>query len=93
VISGIENMTTLPRGTEALGFYKEASQYVPISSVRLAGEIPAAERPAFQVMDTMSATFGAYVTSRANRKDDFYTRPAGGVDLCNAPVPVRRKPA
>jgi peptidylprolyl isomerase len=44
-------------------------------------------------MDTMSATFGAYVTSRANRKDDFYTRPAGGVDLCNAPVPVRRKPA
>jgi peptidylprolyl isomerase len=93
VVEGIERMSVLPRGTEALGFYKEQGQYVPISSVRLASEIPAAARPAFQVMDTMSATFGAYLTSRANRKDDFYTRPAGGVDLCNAPVPVRRSPA
>jgi peptidylprolyl isomerase len=27
---------------------------------------------------------------RANRYDDFYIRPAGGVDLCNVQVPVRR---
>ena len=93
VVEGIERMSVLPRGTEALGFYKEQGQYAPISSVRLASEIPASKRPTFQVMDTMSATFGAYVASRANRNDDFYTRPAGGVDLCNAPVPVRRKPA
>jgi peptidylprolyl isomerase len=65
---------------------------VPISSVRLASEIPQAERPAFQYMDTQSATFGAYVKARANRKDDFFIRPAGGVDLCNVNVPVRRKP-
>jgi peptidylprolyl isomerase len=44
-------------------------------------------------MDTGSATFGAYVKARANRKDDFFIRPAGGVDLCNAAVPVRKKPA
>ena len=92
VIEGIERMSALPRGTEALGFYKEASQNVPISSVRLASEIPAPERPVFQVMDTMSATFGSYVNARANRKDDFFIRPAGGVDLCNVQVPVRRKP-
>ena len=90
VIEGIERMSALPRGTEALGFYKEASQNVPISSVRLASEIPAVERPVFQVMDTMSATFGSYVNARANRKDDFFIRPAGGVDLCNVQVPVRR---
>ena len=93
VVEGLERMTVLPRGTEALGFYKEPSENVPISSVRLAGEIPATGRPSFQMMDTMSATFAAYLTARANRKDDFYQRPAGGVDLCNAPVPVRRKPA
>ena len=90
VIEGIERMSALPRGTEALGFYKEAGQNVPISSVRLASEIPAPERPVFQVMDTMSATFGSYVNARANRKDDFFIRPAGGVDLCNVQVPVRR---
>lgn len=93
VIEGIERMSALPRGTEALGFYKEASQNVPISSVRLGSEIPAGERPAFQAMDTMSATFAAYLKVRANRDDDFFIRPAGGVDLCNVQVPVRRKPS
>jgi peptidylprolyl isomerase len=93
VIDGIERMSSLPRGTEALGFYKEASQNVPISSVRLASEIPAAERPVFQVMDTMSPSFADYLRVKANRKDDFFIRPAGGVDLCSVNVPVRKKPA
>ena len=93
VIEGIDRLSSLPRGTEALGFYKDESMQVPISAVRLASEIPATERPAYQFMDTGSATFGAYVKVRANRKDDFFIRPAGGVDLCNAAVPVRKKPA
>ena len=93
VIEGIERMSSLPRGTEALGFYKDASMHVPISAVRLASEIPAGTRPVYQYMDTQSASFGAYVKARANRKDDFFIRPAGGVDLCNASVPVRKKPA
>ena len=93
VIEGIERMSSLPRGTEALGFYKNESMHVPISSIRIASEIPDAGRPAYQYMDTASATFGAYVRARANRQDDFFIRPAGGVDLCNAAVPVRKKPA
>jgi len=93
VISGIEAMTTLPRGTEALGFYKERSQDAPIASVRLASEMSEAERPSFQYLDTDSPAFADYVHARANRKDDFFIRPAGGVDLCNAPVPVRPSPA
>ena len=93
VIGGIENLSTLPRGTEALGFYKERSQDVPIASVRLASDLPVAERPSFQAMDTNAAAFRAYVKARANRKDDFFIRPAGGVDLCNAPVPIRPAPA
>ena len=92
VVEGIDRMSALPRGTEALGFYKERSQDVPIANVRLASQLPAAERPAFQQMDVMSATFADYLRLRANRKDDFYIRPAGGVDICNAPVPVRRAP-
>lgn len=93
VIEGIERLSPLPRGTEALGFYKDESMHVPIAMVRMASEIPAAGRPAYQHMDTQSASFGAYVKARANRKDDFFIRPAGGVDLCNASVPVRKKPA
>ena len=91
VIDGIDKMSTLPRGTEALGFYKDKAQYVPIASIRLASEMPAAERPSFEVMDTSSATFARYLKIRANRHDTFYIRPAGGVDLCNVQVPVRKK--
>ncbi|MEO7634156.1 MAG: peptidylprolyl isomerase [Sphingomicrobium sp.] len=92
VVEGIEHMTTLPRGTEALGFYKDKAQYVPIAKVQLASAMPAGERPAFQYLDTASATFARYLKVRANRHDDFYIRPAGGVDLCNVQVPVRRIP-
>jgi len=91
VIEGIDKLSTLPRGTEALGFYKDKTQYMPISSVRLGSEIPAAGRPSFEYMDTTSATFARYLRVRANRHDDFYIRPAGGVDLCNVQVPVRKK--
>ena len=93
VIEGIEHMSPLPRGTEALGFYKDPAQRIPIASVRLASQLTPSDRPAFQQMDVMSASFASYLRLRANRKDAFYERPAGGVELCNAPVPVRRKPA
>ena len=92
VIEGIERLSGLPRGTEALGFYKERTQDVPIATVRLASELPAAERPAFEYLDERSGAFADYVRVKANRKDDFYVRSAGGVDLCSAAVPVRRKP-
>ena len=91
VVDGIDRLSTLPRGTEALGFYKDKAQYVPIASIRIASDLPAAERPSYEVMDTTSATFARYLRVRANRHDDFYIRPAGGVDLCNVQVPVRKK--
>jgi len=92
VVEGIDKLSSLPRGTEALGFYKDKAQYVPIASIRLASQIDGANRPAFEYLDTASPSFRSYVRVRANRKDDFYIRPAGGVDLCNVQVPVRRKP-
>jgi peptidylprolyl isomerase len=91
VIDGIDRLASLPRGTEALGFYKDKAQYVPIASIRLASDIPAGQRPAYEYMDSSSPSFAAYVRLRANRHDDFYIRPAGGVDVCNVQVPVRKK--
>jgi peptidylprolyl isomerase len=91
VIDGIDKLSSLPRGTEALGFYKDKAQYVPIARVRLASEMPAGERPSYEVMDTASPTFARYLQLRKNRHDDFYIQPAGGVDLCNVQVPVRKK--
>lgn len=91
VVDGIDHLSTLPRGTEALGFYKDKSQDVPIRTVRLVSDIPAGERPAYEFLDTDSPSFAQYLKLRANRHDDFYIQPAGGVDLCNVQVPVRKK--
>ncbi|QNM82044.1 peptidylprolyl isomerase [Sphingomonas sabuli] len=93
VLAGIEHLSSLPRGTEALGFYKERTSDVPVAWVRLASDVDAGERPSFQYLDTGSASFADFVRARANRKDDFFIRPAGGVDVCNAAVPVRPTPA
>lgn len=92
VIEGMEALSSLPRGSGDLGFYKGDEHPVPILSVRLGSDLAPADQPRFQVMDTASASFALWLKVRANRKDDFYNLPAGGVDLCNAPVPVRRAP-
>jgi peptidylprolyl isomerase len=91
VIDGIDRLSALPRGTGDLGFYKDKAQNVPIASVRLASDMPAAERPSYEYMESASPAFARYLTIRANRRDAFYDHPAGGVDLCNVQVPVRRK--
>jgi peptidylprolyl isomerase len=91
VVDGIDRLSTLPRGTEALGFYKDKAQNVPIASIKMASDMPTSERPSYEYLDTDSATFAAYLKVRANRHDDFYIRPAGGVDLCNVQMPVRKK--
>ena len=93
VIDGIAQLSALPRGTGNLGFYQQekGERPIPITRVRVASDLPASERPRFEVMRTDGPTFSAYVTGRANRGGAFFTRPAGGVDVCNAPVPVRRR--
>lgn len=89
VIEGIEHMSSLPRGTGALGFYEKEEERVPILSVRIGNE--AKDVPAFEYLSTDSDSFAAYADARANRRDAFFNIPAGGADICNIPVPIRRK--
>ena len=86
IVAGIEPHAALPRGTEALGFYKTAAEQTPIVRARLASAMP--DAPRFEVMQTTSDSFAAYKAARANRTG-FFVRPAAAVDLCNVRVPVR----
>jgi len=90
VISGIENLSSLPRGTGALGFYEKPERRVTIISIRLGNEV--ADLPRYQYLSTESASFAKYADARANRRDAFFIVPAGGADICNIPVPVRKAP-
>jgi cyclophilin family peptidyl-prolyl cis-trans isomerase len=91
VISGIEHLSSLSRGTGALGFYEKAEERVLITSIRVASELPTSDQPRFEYLSTESKSFAAYADARANRRDAFFIRPAGGADICNIPVPVRKK--
>ncbi|WP_121114823.1 peptidylprolyl isomerase [Croceibacterium ferulae] len=90
VIEGIEHLSVLPRGTGEAGVYRTAAEHTPIRSVRTGDALPAAEQPRFQYLAPRSDSFARYLAVKANRQDTFYKVPAGGVDLCNAPVPIRR---
>src|SRR5690606_37403633 len=90
VIEGIEHLSTLPRGTGEAGVYADPALRVPIVSVRLGDTLPPAEQPRFEYLASDSESFARYVQVRANRHDAFYRVPAGGVDVCNVPVPIRR---
>ena len=92
VVSGMESLAALPRGTGELGFYTDAGQRTPIRQVQLASDMPPAERPRFERLRENSRSFAAWVRVRANRRDGFFLRPAAALDVCNAAPPVRPAP-
>jgi peptidylprolyl isomerase len=93
VLQGIELLSTLPRGTEAMGFYAKPEQYLAIHSVRLASQVPVAERSALQVLRTDTPLFAELVEARRNRHDSWTQHPAGYIDVCSIAAPVRIAPA
>jgi len=92
VVQGMEWLSVLPRGTGPLGFYEKPEQRVAIESIRLASDVPEAKRTPLQVLRTDTPLFDAVVESRRNRRDDWYKRPAGHIDLCNIAIPTRKPP-
>jgi hypothetical protein len=89
VIKGMELLSAYPRGGEPMGFYDDPKMRTTIRTVRLAADVPAAQRTPLQVLRTDSKTFAAVIDAKRNRHDDFYTVPAGKIDLCNIAIPVR----
>jgi peptidylprolyl isomerase len=89
VLEGMPLLSGLPRGPAPMGFYTQPGQRTTIQSVRLAADLPTAQRPAVEVLRTDSATFTALIEAKRNRRDAFYVTPAGKVDLCSIDVPMR----
>lgn len=89
VVQGIELLSVLPRGTGPLGFYEKPEQRTQIKAIRLASEVPANDRVPLELLRTDTPAFTQLVEARRNRRDEWYKRPAGHIDLCNVPLPVR----
>jgi len=91
VLRGMELLSSLPRGGGPLGFYldEEKPKRVLIRTARLASELPESARTAIEVLRTDTPLFTRYVEARRNRSEPWFVRPAGHIDVCNLPIPVR----
>lgn len=91
VIAGMPLLSTIPRGAGAMGFYDKPELNVPIAAVKMAADVPEAQRSKFEVMRTETATYKAAVEAQRNRGGPWSKVAAGHIDLCNAPIPVREQ--
>jgi peptidylprolyl isomerase len=89
VLQGMELLSSLPRGSGEMGFYVASEPPVPITSMRLAADVPAAERTPLEILRTDSATFRSVLQQRRNRHESWFKFNPGHIDLCNVPLPVR----
>ncbi|MGX5729874.1 peptidylprolyl isomerase [Pseudoxanthomonas beigongshangi] len=89
VVKGMELLSVIKRGPDPMGMYDKPADYTPIKAIRLASDVPEAERTPLQLLRTDSKTFADATEARRNRRDAWYVRPAGHIDLCNVPLPVR----
>jgi peptidylprolyl isomerase len=91
VVQGMELLSSMPRGTAAMGFYDKPEQRTPIKAIRVAADVPVEERARLEVLRTDTPTFQALIESRRNRREEWFHFQAGHIELCNVPIPVREK--
>lgn len=91
VLRGMELLSALPRGSGPLGFYtdEEKPGRPIILEARLASDLPEAERTSIEVLRTDTPLFARYVEARRNRRESWFVRSAGHIDVCNVPIPTR----
>jgi cyclophilin family peptidyl-prolyl cis-trans isomerase len=90
VIEGMDNLSALPRGRGPLGFYAHPKDRTPILDIRVAADLPSAERPDIEILRTRSPTFQRLLEAARDRHDAFFSTPPGKVGVCAVQVPVRQ---
>lgn len=89
VVEGMEQLAALPRGQGPMGFYAHPRDRTPILDIRVAADLPPAQRPNIEILRTSSRTFQRLLEATRNRHDAFYRTPPGKVDICAVSAPVR----
>ena len=90
IVEGMPYLSALPRSEAAMGMYATAGERMPITSVRLASDMPAGERPHFQYRAADNPRFAAAVARREHPEPP--TIGLGGAAVCDVLPAVRRAP-
>ncbi len=91
VIDGMQHLQALRRVDPPQS--KEDDLGETIVSIRVAADIPEAERDAWEILDSARPVFADYAEARRNRPEAFFHFRADHLDICQMPVPVRKKAA
>jgi cyclophilin family peptidyl-prolyl cis-trans isomerase len=89
IVEGVDRLSSLPRGHGPLGFYTDPKERAPILDIRVAADLPPAQRPHIEILRSNSPTFQSLLQAARTRHDAFYARPPGKVGICAVAVPVR----
>ncbi len=93
VLQGMQWLAAMPRGTAEMGFYAQPEQRTMLRSVKLLADVPEAERPALEVLRTDTPTWAALLEARRVRREEWFVHSPHHINLCNAVVPTRARPA
>ena len=87
VIDGMEHVQALRRVAPPES--KDDDLGETIISMRIAADVPEAERTDFEILDSGRPIFAEYVASRRNRPEAFFHFRHDYIDVCQLPIPVR----
>ncbi len=92
VISGMQHVQAVKRGVREIesGVIQPPEQGDEFLSIRVASDLPEDVRPQWEVMETTSAEFDAFKTSKRVRNEPFFYRhPPEVLDVCSFATPAR----
>ena len=67
------------------------ARFLDVNRVRVAVDVPRAERTDLEVIRTETPLFASLVEALRNRGGTWYKVPAGHIELCNVPIAVRTR--
>lgn len=91
VVDGMEHIQALRRVSPAET--PEGDIGEAILSVRVSADLPEEARFPLEIFRTDTETFREYAESRRNRPEAFFYHRPNHVDVCQLPIPVRRREA
>ena len=87
VVEGMEHLQALRRVSPPETAEDDMGE--TIITMRVGSDLPAAEQPALEILDSASAAFADYYESRRNRPEPFFHFRHNFMDVCQFGVPVR----
>ena len=89
VIDGMQHLQALRRVEPPVEKTDDLGE--TIVSIRVAADLPEGERATFEILDSARPVFADFAEARRNRPEAFFHFRPDYLDVCQFPVPVRRK--